>query len=390
MSTRTQLRIAFASHTPAGGLFAVGSHHLSEELALQGHTVAHVARPISIPNFFRRSTNTTWRFRLWRSGGNMSAAGVWNYQPLSILPWRVARRLTSGSRRPYLWTLPDLHKVLSRHAFDEVDALIVDEPLLEGIERLFKTKVVAYRATDLYYEMTGDMPLRKAEDRMLLKADGIIGTSGPVLDSLRKRAPEKPTLLLENGVDYGHFSTNVQPPPEYMESPRPRAIYIGSLDDRFDHLGFHHLVKTNPGVDFVVIGPTSKNMIHSTSNLRVLGPRPYARLPAYLQHARVALLPLSAHPANAGRSPMKLYEYMAAGLPVVARRTPELIRRGEPGVHLYESPPEMTAALEKALSDAPPADILRSVAARHAWTKKVELLEKFIRQLLNDSTATKT
>ena len=70
--------------------------------------------------------------------------------------------------------------------------------------------------------------------------------------------------------------------------------------------------------------------------MRLLGPRPYAEVPAYLQHADVGLLLLSPDPANAGRSPMKLYEYAAAGLPVLARATPELQRRAEPFVALYD------------------------------------------------------
>jgi glycosyltransferase involved in cell wall biosynthesis len=84
-------------------------------------------------------------------------------------------------------------------------------------------------------------------------------------------------------------------------------------------------------------------------NLVLLGPRSYDLIPAFLQHADIGLLPLTSHPANAGRSPMKLYEYGAAGLYVVATATPELVRRSLPFVCLARDGSEFIAGVQAVL-----------------------------------------
>jgi glycosyltransferase involved in cell wall biosynthesis len=88
------------------------------------------------------------------------------------------------------------------------------------------------------------------------------------------------------------------------------------------------------------------------ANVHLFGIRPYADLPTYLQHASAGLLPLNAHPANAGRSPMKFYEYAAAGLPIVASLTPELARRREPFVRFFD-PQDPAKALDEVLAQLP-------------------------------------
>ena len=72
----------------------------------------------------------------------------------------------------------------------------------------------------------------------------------------------------------------------------------------------------------------------------------------YLQHADVGLLLLKQIPANAGRSPMKIYEYLAASLPVVSLETDELARRNTPRVFRYRDIDDLNVAFASALSSA--------------------------------------
>jgi glycosyltransferase involved in cell wall biosynthesis len=129
------------------------------------------------------------------------------------------------------------------------------------------------------------------------------------------------------------------------------------------------LVRARPDIEFIIIGggPDCATIAASPlRNLRLLGPRPYAMLPAYLQHAHAGILPLNDHPANAGRSPMKLYEYAAAGLPVLATRTPELVRRTLPFVRFIDPcTPELS--LDGLLQERPIPD--PDEIATHDWSR---------------------
>jgi len=151
-----------------------------------------------------------------------------------------------------------------------------------------------------------------------------------------------------------------------------RVAYAGAIDFRFDAELVVRLAKARPEIEFVIIGSGTDS--HSLAapdlqNLRWLGTRPYAQLPAYLQHANVGLLPLNDHPANAGRSPMKLYEYAAAGLSVLATRTQELARRA-PSFVRFIDPREPELALDSLLHEqlAPDPDEV----AEHDWSRIAE------------------
>jgi teichuronic acid biosynthesis glycosyltransferase TuaH len=101
--------------------------------------------------------------------------------------------------------------------------------------------------------------------------------------------------------------------------------------------------------------------------MRFLGPVDYEFLPSYIQHADIAILPLSDHPANDGRSPMKLYEYFASGLPVIARATSELSRRKLEYCYLYENNGDCVSHVRNIFSSKIVTDSCQAVAAAMSW-----------------------
>ena len=81
---------------------------------------------------------------------------------------------------------------------------------------------------------------------------------------------------------------------------------------------------------------------------------------------------------------MKLYEYAAAGLRVVARRTPELERRGEPFVFCYDRSSEVPAICHKVLGLSGNGAMIRGRAAEQTWAQKAQTLLRFVTQLLEE------
>jgi len=129
-------------------------------------------------------------------------------------------------------------------------------------------------------------------------------------------------------------------------------------------------------VSFVFVGPDhrARKMLKPAKNLFILGPRPYDELPGYLQHANVGLIPFDAvNHRNLVRSihPLKLYEYLASGLPVVAVEWEELQNLKSPAA-LTNNHENFLTAIREAISRPPDQSTLQSYAAGKDWSRIVQ------------------
>ncbi|MCB1955279.1 MAG: glycosyltransferase [Rhodocyclaceae bacterium] len=378
------MKILFLSHTAAGGAFVVGSHHLSRAMARQGHAVVHLSPPVTPAHLLQvRDAFVRRRALRWLRGGE-SLAGVADVVPFSVLPWGIARRV---SRTPYRLfadlARASVRRLLRQHGMRTPDLILVDEPRLCGLLSQFPRARVVYRPTDLYAEIRGDASIREAERQMVARADAFIATSEPVAAHLRSLGASE-VLVVENGVDVEHFlstSTSAQGP--VLEHAGPVAIYAGALDDRFGVESIRAAATARADVLFLLAGPGGpavRSQLEGLQNVRFTGPIDFSELPAWFRRASVGLLPLSDHPSNAGRSPMKLYEYAASGLPVVASWTPELARRALPFVSLAKSPEAFARALDEVLAGPGDRGSCIELARAQAWPAKCAQVLAFAMQ----------
>lgn len=388
-----KLKIVFASHTFIGGPFVVGSHHLAREMTRLGHEVLHISTPITpFHYFFSKNEINSLRKKVSRDSKKNRNDFPINYIPFSLVPWKVTRKLYCKFGVNLAITslsFPSMKKYLDEISFSEPDILLIDQPTFIGIEKFISPKITIYRATDLYTEMTGDQTISIAERDIIGFSDGVIGTSGPVLDYLQKINNRLPNLLIENGVDFEHY-TKIEPLPlEFASIPTPRAIYVGAIDDRLDLGAFELLAKEFKNLNIVIIGPddgSCKRIASLYSNIYLLGSKPYTQLPQYLNHSQIALLPLSDHEANKGRSPMKLYEYAASGLPVIVKETPEIMRRNEEFIHTYKDQNSFIELMNKLLADIANNSVrkndIRDSVHKQSWRFKAQQLLEFSLELM--------
>lgn len=352
-------RILFLAHSHAFGPFRVGSHHYARTLARRGAEVVHLSTPISLAH---RATG-----RVSRSdaaavpcGSHRDADGVTHVVPRTTLPrpygrFRVARELVRHGIR------------------GDFDVVLVDQPLLWDASVRTLARRVVYRPTDLYPAGVK----QRLQQQILQSADGVVATSAEVLRALGSL--EVPTLVLENGVDAARFAAD--------GSAAPRAavcVYVGALDGRFDWPQVDAWARSHPDVRFVVAGPSPAPPASLAANVEVMGPVAYDRLAALLQDARVGLLPFSDDPLNAGRSPMKLYEYLAAGLAVVARETPVIRPDEDAGLFTYTTAAGADVALGLALRHPSPNSAGVQRASAQSWETKTGALQDFLDGLTSD------
>lgn len=342
------MKIVFASHTFLGGPFKVGSHQLARALVNLGHTVLHISTPVTPLHLLRGEIA---RQRCRESEKEIYNVSPKLYEWIPRLWFPAGRLFYRNSDLSLLLQAPKLTKLLKQSEWDTADIVFIDQPKLAGLAALITSPRWVYRPTDLYAEMGDGALAHRLERRILGMVDGVVATSKVVLDDVLTRAPRSVSgTVMENGVDLEHFSAPQLEPSDICNIPRPRAIYVGALDQRFDWAGLVDAAAEGVDVQFVLIGPADGIAAARAlpANVHVLGARGYEKIPAYIQASDVAIMPLSADPANRGRSPMKFYEYLAAGKMVVARATPELRRRGQRNIFLYEGE-EFLTALRSAL-----------------------------------------
>ncbi len=139
------------------------------------------------------------------------------------------------------------------------------------------------------------------------------------------------------------------------------------------------LARARPAWSFALVGPvgagdpgTDVSALRREPNIHLLGPRPYERLPAVLRAADAGLIPYARNALTESVFPMKVYEYLAAGLPVVATPLPALAEVGE--VATAPDAEGLARALERALAaDSPERRAARSrAAAAHSWERRLQ------------------
>ncbi len=193
--------------------------------------------------------------------------------------------------------------------------------------------------------------------------------------SLRPRA----MAHIPNGVDFAHFASGDDSEPADLRTiPRPIVMYVGAMDEWFDFRAVNAIAGRLSRVSFVLIGPDSlaRNRLKRRSNVHLLGPRPYGSLPGYLKNAQVGLIPfdVDGHPELVHKvHPLKLYEYFASGLPVVATRWDELQRLESPA-RLCTTVDDYVEAIEAALAEPTARDIGVSFAATADWSARLSQL----------------
>ncbi len=200
-----------------------------------------------------------------------------------------------------------------------------------------------YHCVDRIQDQPG-MPVERIEanERSLSEAADVVFATSPELQSHHQRWNSH-TFLFGNVADHQHFSRarhgdRPLPCPAAMDPlSRPRLLFMGAIDAyKLDLSLLCRLAHRHPDWEFVLIGPvgecdpsTDVNALAACTNVILIGPVAYADLPAWLAHADLALLPLQLNGYTRHMFPMKFFEYLSAGLPVVATAIPSLEPHGD-------------------------------------------------------------
>ena len=170
--------------------------------------------------------------------------------------------------------------------------------------------------------------LETLERRLLGVVDAMVATAESLTDTKAPRSGE--AHYLPQGVNYEHFAEPRPEPEDLRGLPRPLLGFAGGISACCDLNLIRRLADENADGSVVLVGPVVVDTAPlDRPNIHILGPRPYSDLPAYVQRFDVGLIPYVLNDWTRAVDPLKLLEYLAAGVPVVSMSIPEVLKYSE-------------------------------------------------------------
>ena len=224
-------------------------------------------------------------------------------------------------------------------------------------------------------------------ERKLCAAAGVVTCTAPaLLEAKRELAPGR-THLVHNVGDAEHFAQALAEdtvvPEDVARLPHPVIGFVGAVSDyKLNTEWLVHLAEARPHWSLVLIGPTGVAdpgtdvaKLEALPNVHLLGHRGYDRLPAYLKGFDVALIPYRINDYTRAVFPIKFFEFLATGRPVVVSPLPAIEKFWD-SVRVADSAASLVAQCEAALAEQDPMARERrlELARRNSWDARVSQL----------------
>ncbi len=380
------------------------------QIMSRSHKVAYIEPPVYIASLLRspatqllnRAHRTRWKRALTRRGF-VPNDNICVYTPLALVPRHYLYKLplrgfvraweSFGDRRLAAWT---------RKALDRMGVV---KPLFwfgaperdHILSELAEHKVV-YDCVDRWSDFPGPLAypewrlrLERSENFLLERADAVFCSARSLLESKKGQAKNR-IALLQNGADIAHFRTSLQDstitPSDIRDIRTPIIGYFGAIASWLDFSLLRELAVARPKWSIVLIGPLFSgaisgeadelDLIKPLTNVHLLGSRRYEDLPGYLKAFDVAIIPFKVNALTEDTNPIKVYEYLAAGKPVVSTPLPEVQALG--AVEIGRDSREFIALIDGLLQGelATNTQSRLRLAQENSWEKRVAFAWEFL------------
>jgi GT2 family glycosyltransferase/glycosyltransferase involved in cell wall biosynthesis len=284
-------------------------------------------------------------------------------------------------------------------AFDEMRlcegihqaAVIVDlpfwEPLAQELRRRFGWKLV-YDCMDEHAGFSTNTDEMLEHEDSLLRSSDLVITTARVLTEKAKEANDS-VLVLPNAGEFEHFARAERH--EFFDTlSGPVVGYYGAISDWFDDAMIVDAARARPGWNFVLIGSTDAHdvsALEALPNVHLLGEKPYRELPRWLHGFDVACIPFKDNELTRATNPVKFFEYLSSGKPVVSVPLYEL-EPYEGQFYPAKDGESFVSAVEQALADSSPSEGLesriecrREIGRQNTWQARGQRLHRALGQL---------
>ncbi len=380
------MKIIFAESHNLDRPDPLGSHQYIRLFKEEGHDCLWLGPAISPLHLFKPDPINRHRFRVWRSGLRRVDGIDW-LVPFSLLFYYnlpFLRRSCVG-RNQYRFCLPPLKKRLAKLGYAPADLLWCAGPVALSLLDLVPHKLSCYRLADRLDKFSRIPPeVGELQKEIIRRVDFVLATSQALWEWARQFRKED-VYYLPNGVAEHFFEPVAELPEDFPDQGRPVAVYLGTLDTRFDLETLAHGVLMIKDVHFLLIGSLTDESLRpgletlqKEKNFTWLGPRAHHEAPAYLQYCDLGLIPFHLNELTEAVNPIKYYEYLACGLPVVAPPLRELrVMKGP--LYSYRGRDQFISAVQEALGTAKEEKERNSELARQqTWKTRFEDIKKIM------------
>ena len=337
--------------------------HIADRLAKAGHRVLYIESPgLRAPKGNTRD--------ILRIGNRLKRAWIppkrikdnlWVFAPMTIplghrftfVKWfnawlmrSVVRRwlISHGQGRVIVWTY---------------------HPYIEGVTEGLPVGSMVYHCVDDLAAIPGvdAETFRLAEEKLVRDAE-VVFTTSPYLSEHCLKLGALNCVYERNVADIDHFSSARLPgrlPQDIASIAGPKLCYVGVLSDyKLNVELIEACGLARPDINWVFIGDEPERQTNATiarlktlSNMHFIGYRSYSELPDYLRAIDIAVLPNRTDGYMKGVFPMKFYEYLAAGKPVITEPLQSISSESDL-VMTAEGLDQWLLAIEKCLASPPP------------------------------------
>ena len=246
---------------------------------------------------------------------------------------------------------------------------------------------LVYYCVDEYTAFTGvSAGLKEIEDDLFRKSDLVVVSAETLLEA-KKKFNEK-TYLIRHGVDYRHFrkalDAETEIPAEIRDLPKPVIGFHGLLADWVDFGLLKKIAEHFKGGSVVLIGKITFDaekkikVLDNVPNIHLLGRQPYAELPAYCKGFDVALNPFVMNELTRHVNPLKVREYLAAGVEVVSTDIREV--RVLEHCAIGSTDDDFIAEIERILENPKPRAEVSASIRHESWDAKVDELRAIMQK----------
>ena len=371
----------------------VGANYLAQALSENGETVIYLEQPsflsfVKNPLYFWRIFKKFFYLSLNKRQVNIITITS------KILPIRkeiFLKKIGLG----FLYQLQEkllnleinlIKRKLKKKYSDGSVIVLFNDPFSYKVAKKFKQSIIIFRACDRYDKYPGwenqEERIKGIYIKAISESNIVLATSDFIYDEIIQFRKEK-VFLFPNG--YQDFKQNTLfVPSELRKIPQPIIGFVGAVNDWIDIKLIEEATKNRPQYSFVIIGPVLNKKIQTLKTLKniyILGYKKRYILSSYYSNFDVAIAPFIINELSKGINPIKFYEYLAFGLPVVSTSIKEA-EKFKDLIYIATNTEEFIRKIDEALQErnSQLKEKRKKFALENSWNNRAKVLIQIVKE----------
>ncbi|WP_034814462.1 glycosyltransferase [Exiguobacterium alkaliphilum] len=344
--------------------FQVGSHYFAEGFLKEKYHVTWCNKPSILPK------NET------------SKENFIELTPRVFAPFCKLPILNSDFwAKKHLTFLSNTPKLLN----EQYDVLWMTNVKMAKSTEIIKYHKLVHRVADNFKGFSGSyQSLINLQNELIDKSDLTIVTARKMLDDFKKN--NNKMIYLPNGVNVERFLDNNSSIPElYKRINGFKVVYVGAIENWIDMNLIISVAKKMKNVNFIFIGNhnykfENEVLKEGVKNIIFLGLVDHDKIPSFLKFADVGIMPFKKNELTDYIHPLKIYEYLAAGIPVISRNLVEVREMNAP-IYLYNNEADFINILNNIMHSKVNKQELIDYSLQNTWEKRFRVVNEIIEGL---------